>query len=46
VIKSSGKEPPRLFFNFLNIYAKFIGDICFAASIRNPEKPIANKSVK
>lgn len=45
-MKSSGIEPPKLSLNFLNIAAKFAGEICFAASILNPENPKANKSVK
>jgi hypothetical protein len=45
-MKSSGNAPPKLTFNFANIAAKFVGDICFAASILKPENPRLNKSVK
>jgi hypothetical protein len=46
VIKSSGKELPKLSLNFLKIVARLLGEICLAASIRNPEKPIERSSVK
>jgi len=45
-MKSEGNDPPKFPFNFAKIAAKFVGEICFAASIRNPEKPIPRISVK
>lgn len=45
-MKSFGIEPPKLSLNFLKIAAKFVGEICLAASILKPENPIPNKSVK
>jgi hypothetical protein len=46
VIKSYGKEPPKLDFNLANITAKLSGEICLAASILKPEKPIPKSVVK
>ena len=45
-MKSSGRAPPKLDFNFAKMAAKLAGEICFAASILNPENPMLNKSVK
>ena len=45
-MKSSGKEPPKLAFSLAKIAAKLSGEICLAASILNPEKPIPISVVK
>jgi len=46
VMKSSGIDPPRLALNTANIAAKLVGEMCLAASILKPEKPILRRVVK
>jgi hypothetical protein len=45
-MKSSGNDPSKLLRNFVRITTKLSGEMCFAASIRNPENPMEIKSVK
>jgi len=44
VIKSSGRLPPKFVLNLVKIATKSSGEMCFAASIRNPENPIDKRS--
>jgi hypothetical protein len=45
-MKSSGKAPPKFAFKILKIAARFLGDMCFAASILKPENPRLIMEVK